>query len=290
MIEDLERDISDDDVCDDISCKSNDSAILDSNSLNETVESDMCNESLIDSSEDSESELHKEDEKLNECDVSAAALDESEEINGEGDKQIFSDLEVEEKPVSVEKDIRSLLYEDKDTFSYVSKYANTFRVESVPVSDISTIKDIIDGECYISSIPTYSYEDIIFGYKERLEGGFATYIIYSAEYSFEFRVPMRYRKDPNDDIKDYLNQIIKEYPIKTALYNEYEDKITIEDYSVLLYGMLNISTTQGDYVAKMKDEFDFINFYSILLYFRNVVDQGNDTISTGCIKEFFDLF
>lgn len=289
MIDDLERDISNG-VCDESSCESIDSDMQDSISLNETVDTDICNESLVDVTRDPELEIHDEDEELNESNSVDKSLDGSEEINCKGDKQLFSDLEVEEKPVSVEKDIRSLFYEDKDTFSYVSKYANTFRVESIPVSEISKIKDIIDGECYVSSIPTYRYEDIIFGYKERLEDGFATYIIYSTEYSFEFRVPMKYRKDSNDNIRDYLNQIIKEYPIKTVLYTEYEDKITIEDYSVLLYGMLNISTTQGDYVAKMKDEFDFINFYSVLLYFRNVVDQGNETISTGCIKKFFDVF
>lgn len=288
MIEELEKDISLE-TCNSASCKSADPATLESSNSNVTVESDAYNELLIDTSSDYESETHEEGDKLNDCNVGVTALIGNEEINGESDKQPFSDLETKEESVSVEKDIRSLLYEDKDVFSYVSRYANTFRVESIPVSDISKIKDIIEDECYVSSIPTYSYKDIIFGYKESLEDGFATYVIYSTEYFFEFSVPIRHRKDQNDGIKDYLNQIIKEYPIKTVLYSEYGDEIIIEDYSVLLYGMLNISTTQGDYVVKMKDEFDFINFYSILLYFRNVIDQGNETISTGCVKKFFDL-
>ena len=101
---------------------------------------------------------------------------------------------------------------------------------------------------------------------------------------------MKYRKDTNEDIRDYINRIITEYPIKSVSYSPYNDMVSVEDYSVPFYGMLNISTTQGEYTVRLKDEFDFISFYGILLYFRNVVDQGIDVIKTGCIKEFFDIF
>ena len=86
--------------------------------------------------------------------------DSYEEINNEGDEQLFSNGE-EIEDVVVEKDIRDLLTEDKDTFSYVSKYSNSFRIESIPVKDIDKIKNIIDSEIYIATIPSYIYDDIM---------------------------------------------------------------------------------------------------------------------------------
>ena len=262
--------------------------------LNETmVEDETLCDDVNHSPEEVEEELLTNDIVSSENDTSNGneiIFDDSyEEINNEGDEQLFSNEE-EIEDVVVEKDIRDLLTEDKDTFSYVSKYSNSFRIESIPVKDIDRIKNIIDSEIYIATIPSYIYDDIIFGYKEKLCGNVASYHIFSTEYSFTLEVPMKYRKDTNEDIRDYINRIITEYPIKSVSYSSYNDMISIEDYSVPFYGMLNISTTQGEYTVRLKDEFDFISFYGILLYFRNVVDQGIDVIKTGCIKEFFDIF
>ena len=96
MIDDLEIDVSND-MCDESSCESIDSDTQDSISLNETVEPDTCNESLVDVTRDPELEIHDEDEESNESNSVDSSFDESEEINCEGDKQLFSDLEVEER-------------------------------------------------------------------------------------------------------------------------------------------------------------------------------------------------
>ena len=118
--------------------------------LNETmVEDETLCDDVNQSPEEVEEELLTNDIVSSENDTSNGneiIFDDSyEEINNEGDEQLFSNEE-EIEDVVVEKDIRDLLTEDKDTFSYVSKYSNSFRIESIPVKDIDRIKNIIDSE------------------------------------------------------------------------------------------------------------------------------------------------
>ena len=196
--------------------------------------------------------------------------------------------EVKEEPGMKDRPLflSDFMVEDKDSFSYLSHNLGSYQVQSIPLDDKKSIKQVVKSSDYIFRYPRYILKDKVLGFSVENTGNELFYCVYFPEYKLFFQVDSDYIKPYSESFKEYFEDLITRIRPRGMRIERYNSSVTINSLKVRETGVLEVSTSTGNKLLLLSNP--SVSFHCILDYIRELSDQGEDTLTLKLLPEFFE--
>ena len=137
-------------------------------------------------------------------------------------------------------------------------------------------------------VPVFSFDKNVIWYKEKFSIDSISYHICCDDCEFSFSVPHPFKKDINDTLKDFIENLIFKYYVNDLSIEYYEDVFRFKSFNVPFYGILELEDTNNmTHTFIIKDCYTPDVYNSCLEILRKSLDSSLEFAEIRFLPKFF---